>query len=109
MNRYGLEGMARDVAAGKSVLLVSVLRRSAVAIFRELAGFADWQRVRFTNGREHLTHWSGGRLDVVAAGHALRGRSPDVLIIEGADALSVAQEDELRPLLATGAEVVMFR
>lgn len=109
MNRYVVEGVLRDLEAGWSVLVVGPL-----AVGRELFGgvvdgVADPYRlrsVRRSSGREYLEHESGGRLRLAATSDSLRGESPAVVVL--LREAPAALVDELRPVIATGAEVVQL-
>ena len=89
MNRYGWEGVARDLAAGRSVVYVGrgVACRAAFERIAEL--MPDGARIRRANGDERIEHPSGGSLRFRRVGawrHNLRGLVADVIILDDAEA-----------------------
>lgn len=99
--RYLVEGVARDVAAGKRVLVAMPRMVEAREVFRRVAESGDWSR---TNGVEPVEHGSGGRAWFrSASSNGVRGIQCDVLVVAGdaADHL-----DELLPAVVPGGEVV---
>jgi hypothetical protein len=113
MNRiiaHGIATEARDYARR----VVIVVSRRDVALTVDLLT-ADGnpsllEKVSRAKGRELVQWITLGRVDVVAATAAiarLRGMSPDLVYIDDPDAAHSEQfMDELRPLMATGAEVL---
>ena len=89
MNRYWWEGVARDLAAGRSVVYVGrgVACRAAFESIAEL--MPEAARVFRANGDERIEHPSGGSLRFRRLGawrHNLRGLSADVVVLDDADA-----------------------
>ena len=89
MNRYGWEGVARDLAAGRSVVYVGrgVACRAAFERIAEL--MPEAARVFRANGDERIEHPSGGSLRFRRLGawrHNLRGLVADVIILDDAEA-----------------------
>ena len=100
--RYLVEGVARDVAAGKRVLVAMPRMVEAREVFRRVAESGDWSRVQRTNGMESVEHDSGGRAWFrSASSHGVRGVHCDVLVVVG----DVADRDELLPAVVPGGEV----
>ena len=101
--RYLVEGVARDVASGKRVL-VAMPRMEAREVFRRVAESGDWSRVQRTNGMESVEHDSGGRAWFrSASSRGVRGVHCDVLVVVG-DAAD--HSDELLPAVVPGGEAV---
>lgn len=89
MNRYGWEGVARDLAAGRSVVYVGrgVACRADFESIAEL--MPEAARVFRANGDERIEHPSGGSLRFRRLGawrHNLRGLVADVIILDDAEA-----------------------
>ena len=102
--RYLVEGVARDVAAGKRVLVAMPRIVEAREAFRRVAESGDWSRVQRTNGRESVEHDSGGRAWFRSASSTgVRGVDCDVLVAVG-DAAD--HSDRLLPALVPGGEAV---
>ena len=110
MNRYVSEGIARDLEAGKRVIVIASAIRPARLAFEELAAAHPWQVVRSTAGVERIESASGG----VATFHSalqhgsVRGLQADVVaVVDGFEGLSLAGArralDEIRPI---GAEII---
>ena len=88
MNRYGLEGVARDMAAGRSVVYVGSGVACRAAFERIAALMPDGARMRRANGDERIQHPSGGSLRFRRLGawrYNLRGLVADVVILDGAE------------------------
>lgn len=88
MNRYGLEGVARDLAAGRSVVYVGSGVACRAAFERIAALMPDGARMRRANGDERIQHPSGGSLRFRRLGAwrcNLRGLVADVVILDGAE------------------------
>ena len=88
MNRYGLEGVARDLAAGRSVVYVGSGVACRAAFERIAALMPDGARMRRANGDERIEHPSGGSLRFRRLGawrYNLRGLVADVVILDGAE------------------------
>ena len=88
MNRYGLEGVARDMAAGRSVVYVGSVVACRAAFERIAALMPDGARMRRANGDERIQHPSGGSLRFRRLGawrYNLRGLVADVVILDGAE------------------------
>lgn len=88
MNRYGLEGVARDLAAGRSVVYVGSGVACRAAFERIAALMPDGARMRRANGDERIQHPSGGSLRFRRLGawrYNLRGLVADVVILDGAE------------------------
>lgn len=88
MNRYGLEGVARDLAAGRSVVYVGSGVACRAAFERIAALMPDGARMRRANGDERIEHPSGGSLRFRRLGAwrcNLRGLVADVVILDGAE------------------------
>ena len=101
--RYLVEGVARDVASGKRVMVAMPRMVEAREVFRRVAESGDWSRVQRTNGMESVEHDSGGRAWFrSASSHGVRGVHCDVLVVVG----DVADRDELLPAVVPGGEVV---
>ena len=102
--RYLVEGVARDVAAGKRVLVAMPRMWEAREVFRRVAEAGDWSRVQRTNGMESVEHGSGGRAWFrSASSNGVRGIQCDVLVVVGGAADHL---DELLPAVVSGGEVV---
>ena len=89
MNRYGLDGVARDLAAGRSVVYVGSGVACRAAFERIAALMPDGARMRRANGDERIQHPSGGSLRFRRLGawrYNLRGLVADVVILDDADA-----------------------
>lgn len=86
MNRYGWEGVARDLAAGRSVVYVGSGVACRAAFERIAALMPDGARMRRANGNERIEHPSGGFLRLGAWRCNLRGLVADVVILDDADA-----------------------
>ena len=89
MNRYGWEGVARDLAAGRSVVYVGrgVACRAAFESVAEL--MPEAARVFRARGAERIEHPSGGSLRFRRVGawrSNLRGLVADVIILDEAEA-----------------------
>ena len=88
MNRYGWEGVARDLAAGRSVVYVGSGVACRAAFERIAALMPDGARMRRANGDERIQHPSGGSLRFRRLGawrYNLRGLVADVVILDGAE------------------------
>lgn len=88
MNRYGWEGVARDLAAGRSVVYVGSGVACRAALERIAALMPDGARIRRANGNERIEHPSGGFLRFRRLGawrYNLRGLVADVVILDGAE------------------------
>lgn len=88
MNRYGWEGVARDLAAGRSVVYVGSGVACRAAFERIAALMPDGARMRRANGDERIEHPSGGFLRFRRLGawrYNLRGLVADVVILDGAE------------------------
>ncbi len=86
MNRYGWEGVARDLAAGRSVVYVGSGVACRAAFERIAALMPDGARMRRANGDERIQHPSGGSLRFRRLGawrYNLRGLVADVVILDG--------------------------
>ncbi len=82
MNRYVLDGLAADLASGKSVYLVSARHTDAVRVLRLLADHMLDAKAQLAAGAERITHPSGGVVRVATAhSDTFRGVSPDVVVI----------------------------
>lgn len=110
MNRYVTEGIARDLEAGKRVIVTASTMRTARLAFEALAAAHPWPVVRRTAGVERIESASGG----VATFHSarrrgsVRGLQADVVaVLDGFEPLSFngARQalDEIRPI---GAEMI---
>ena len=89
MNRYGWEGVARDLAAGRSVVYVGSGVACRAAFERIAALMPDGARIRRANGNERVEHPSGGFLRFRRLGAwrcNLRGLVADVVILDDPDA-----------------------
>ena len=89
MNRYGWEGVARDLAAGRSVVYVGrgVACRAAFESIAEL--MPEAARVYRAKGAERIEHPSGGFLRFRRLGAwrcNLRGLVADVVVLDDAGA-----------------------
>lgn len=87
MNRYGWEGVARDLAAGRSVVYVGSGRACRAAFERIAALMPDGARIRHANGNERIEHPSGGFLRFRRLGAwrcNLRGLVADVVVLDDA-------------------------
>lgn len=89
MNRYGWEGVARDLAAGRSVVYVGrgVACRAAFESIAEL--MPEAARVFRAKGAERIEHPSGGSLRFRRVGawrHNLRGLTADVVVLDDPEA-----------------------
>lgn len=113
MNRYVSEGIARDLEAGKRVIVTASTMRATRPAFEELAAAHPWPVVRRTAGIERIESASGG----VATFHSaqrrgsVRGLQADVVaVLDGFEGLSLAAGrqalDEIRPI---GAENIDCR
>lgn|SRR5690625_2809912 len=82
--RYIVEGVLRDLEAGKRVALVGKPRGEVRSLFMRAVDAAGEgvERVRRTNGREHAWHASGGSVGVFTP-EALRGYTADVVVAFG--------------------------
>lgn len=87
MNRYAVEGITRDLRAGRRVLVACHTRAEARAVFDALRASDELSstvgvRILQSNGRERIEHPSGGRCTFgsAATGGVLRGRSVDTLV-----------------------------
>ena len=88
MNRYGLEGVARDLAAGRSVVYVGSVVACRAAFERIAALMPDGARMSRANGDERIQHPSGGSLRfrrLSAWRSNLPGIAADVVILDGAE------------------------
>ena len=89
MNRYGWDGVARDLAAGRSVVYVGpgVVCREA---FEQVAArMPDGARMRRAKGDERIEHPSGGSLRFLRVGawrYNLRGLTADVVVLDDPEA-----------------------
>ena len=101
--RYLVEGVARDVTAGKRVLVAMPRMVEAREVFRRVAESGDWSRVQRANGVESVEHGSGGRAWFRSASNGVRGVDCDVLVVArgAADHL-----DELLPAVVPGGEAI---
>ena len=89
MNRYGWEGVARDLAAGRSVVYVGSGRACRATFVYVAALVPDGARIRRANGNERIDHPSGGSLRFRRLGawrYNLRGLVADVVILDDAEA-----------------------
>lgn len=89
MNRYGSEGVARDLAAGRSVVYVGSGVACRAAFESIAARMPDGARMRRANGDERIEHPSGGSLRFRRLGawwYNLRGLTADVVVLDGPEA-----------------------
>jgi len=109
MSRYVIEGVLRDLADGKDVIITGPTYREAEELHRQIVAAADeeeWQRIFRANGLASATHFGGGTVQPITSTPSLRGRSADVLLVLQARLLSQEQRRELRTAaVALGAEV----
>ncbi|GAA1714561.1 hypothetical protein [Brachybacterium phenoliresistens] len=109
MSRYVIEGVLRDLADGKNVVITGPRLREAEDLHRQIVAAADekeWQRIVRANGNASATHFGGGMVRPVASTASLRGRRVDVLLVMQPRLLTEDQVWEVRGAAgATGAEV----
>lgn len=89
MSRYLVEGLISDIERGKYVLYVGRNRAEVQAVFAACAGRAEFVKVYRSNGRERISHESGGVVEFRTAGQTLRGVAPDVLVVSDRETLRV--------------------
>lgn len=81
MNRYVVQGLAADVAAGKTVAVLDGGGREARLLMRDCAEYMDTvgllARATMANGRERVEAANGGSATHV---RDLRGRTPNVVL-----------------------------
>lgn len=97
-HRYLVEGIARDVAEGKSVVIVAITRSEALKLHHQViehAGPDSWRRIVKAHGAECADHVGGGSLRPLAVTASLRGRRVDVLVIRDFRHMTDAQQSEL--------------
>lgn len=85
MNRYQIEGILRDLAADKDVLILGETLRETDEAMEQLEAAAPgtWSVVSRANGRRLLTHVSGTTVRPLSrrtAAKQLRGAHPDVIV-----------------------------
>ena len=97
MNRYITDGIVRDVADGKNVVIAGKsLRQSEQEL--DLAIEADpeaWARISKASGNKRATHSGGGTVRPMAATASLRGAQADVLLVLDFRALDEKQRAEV--------------
>lgn len=119
MNRYVAEGVARDVEAGKRVILVAWTVHTSRHAFDWVAktmstrgpdGGPSWSRRRMSAGNELIEHESGGWLRVVSKSRgSFRGLTADVIVVvDGFTPTNDVQRvNEIRAeMQPTGAEII---
>ncbi|MEE6295185.1 hypothetical protein [Georgenia wangjunii] len=102
MNRYLIEGILRDVRAGKRVVIMGRLAIGSNAFEHLTAATDDWVRVRRTSGRESAEHPSGGSVLVRAATPGFHRPRADVVVTIGYRELNEREQGHVRALAATG-------
>lgn len=110
MNRYVIEGIVRDVQAGKRVALAASTRRLSVAVWRNVAASCEeWERVSRVHGRERIDHPSGGVVVPVSVSDTGgRGMTLDVaVLLDGLRPIehTARRERFLEDLMIAGATV----
>lgn len=82
MNRYITDGLVRDAAAGKHIVIVAkTLYHAEYELRLAIEAAPDaWTRTSAANGNKYAEHKNGGTIRPVAATASLRGRDPDVLL-----------------------------
>lgn len=112
MNRYGWEGVARDLAAGRSVVYVGSGRACRETFAYVAALMPDGARIRRANGNERIEHPSGGSLRFRRLGawrYNLRGLTADVVILDDPEAdrdLNLVHELRMCVALSPHGEVL---
>ena len=105
MHRYVAEGLLRDAAIGKRVLVFATCGR-AREIFRQASALAANQtgvtRILRANGRECVEFANGGRLRFISTSFAARGHEADVVYVEGWNDLNDTLRDDIRPAALRG-------
>lgn len=83
MNRYVPEGIARDLEAGKRVIVIASTMRIARLAFEEIAAAHPWPVARGTAGVERIESASGGVATFHSASRSgsLRGLTADTLVL----------------------------
>lgn len=111
LNRYAVEGVLRDLEAGKLVVILGGGARAGADFLRAVesaGGDEAWSRVVHVNGAGRLEHRSGGRLMVGGAPSSHRGRVAGASVV--IDRLGPQDRQETRDALfslqAGGAEIV---
>lgn len=112
MDRYLIEGLIRDLHAGKFVVLVApTLKQSGNAhlhLADELQDSAHVRTIRRTNGNQSIEMHNGGRLKVIAADmNAGRGFNADTIVTLDIRWMTDRQQDAVAEYAAvTHAELV---
>ena len=103
MNRYLINGVLRDMRAGRRVIVVSGTRPELRATFLDVAAhMGDGERAFRTSGQERCVSPTGGVV-LFLPRTALRGTWADVVVAEGS---RPSAGDDLDVLAAAGAEVI---
>ena len=109
MNRYITDGLVRDAAAGKNIVIVAKTLRHAEHELRLAIEAApnSWTRTSAANGNKYAEHLSGGTIRPVAATTSLRGRDPDVLLVLDFRDMDERQQAEVTPFIHMRTEVLL--
>lgn len=109
MNRYVIDGIVRDLEAGKDVLVVGPRWHEAGHAFQCVTeSVPDWQRIQRTNGAQEAVHRSGARLWVRSAqGRGQRGVSADVVVLIDARAIPEERRRDVLPCIPQGGELIL--
>lgn len=82
MNRYVVEGIVRDVLAGKRVGLVAGRQEDARTVFALLLDSGvSWEEVRKDSGMEMVRSGTGAAFVLSATTESVRGRELDVVVL----------------------------
>lgn len=110
MNRYVPEDIARDLEAGKRVIVTASTMRATRLAFDELAAAHPWPVMRGAAGVERIESASGGVATFHSASRSgsLRGLQADVVaVLDGFEGLSFnAARQALDEIRGIGAEII---
>lgn len=112
MNRYLIEGLIRDLHAGKTIMLTAPTKYCSLHAFRlmvdALQDDPTVSKIRLAHGLEGIDMSNGGKLRVMAANDKSgRGFDADVVVLISRDGMRIQQvTDVLRCASIVRAEAI---
>lgn len=95
MNRYVIEGLIRDLHAGKTIMLTAPTMHCSLHAFRimvdALQDDAKVSKVRLAHGLEGIDMSNGGQLRIMAANGKSRRVDADVVVLISRDGMRFQQ------------------